>query len=174
MPGSMYDRLGDMLHDVLESGAIPADDRTSAQAAHNPADDTRAGGSDSHAAEPHGQTAEEPAFRSTHGEKEASYRHDAHNAENRQRRGEQYARTTRRKKRRVSIAPLMPAQARNALAFLGLTETATREDAKKAYHEKLKYYHPDRHGDNPVLQKVAREKTQRVIEAWETLERFFS
>lgn len=163
MPGSMYDRLGDMLHDVLESGAIPADDRTSAQAAHNPAGDTGAGGSDSHAAEPHGQTAEEPAFQSTHSEKEAS-----------QRRGEQYVRTTRRKKRRVSIAPLMPAQARNALAFLGLTETATREDAKKAYHEKLKYYHPDRHGDNPVLQKVAREKTQRVIEAWETLERFFS
>ncbi|MBQ3966944.1 MAG: DnaJ domain-containing protein [Treponema sp.] len=67
---------------------------------------------------------------------------------------------------------LSPAE-QSALKTLGLDENTSLEEAKKAYREKLKYYHPDRHGDNPVLQKVAREKTRLVLESWEILSSFF-
>ena len=115
MPDSMYDRLGDMLSDVLESGTVFVGED------NKRTDDEQ----------------EQDARKEDVGRKE------------------------------------IPAEVKKALSFLGLEEDALIDDVKKAYHEKLKYYHPDRHGDNPVLQKVARNKTREVIEAWELLADFF-
>ncbi len=164
MPDSMYDRLGDMLHDVLASGTVPARSATAAdkQAAKERTDDTPP--------DKHGSSADEK----TQSAEKMSPRQKADKSEQRRQNAGQSDRNIPHKKRQPSVRPVIPAEVRDALAFFGLNETAERDDAKKAYHEKLKYYHPDRHGDNPVLQKVAREKTRSVIAAWKTLERFFS
>lgn len=159
MPDSMYDRLGDMLHDVLESGTVPVRSATTfgAQAADETADRTKTG-----------------AFadkKSTQSAEKLSSRQNDDSGQHRQNEGQSDKNVPHKKKRQAAY---LPADVRDALAFFGLDGTASRDDAKKAYHEKLKYYHPDRHGGNPVLQKVAREKTRNVIAAWKTLERFFS
>lgn len=155
----MYDRLGDMLHDVLESGTVPVRSATTfgVQAADETADRTKTG-----------------AFtdkKSTQSAEKLSSRQNDDSGHHRQNKGQSDKNVPHKKKRQSAY---LPADVRDALAFFGLDETASRDDAKKAYHEKLKYYHPDRHGGNPVLQKVAREKTRSVIAAWKTLERFFS
>lgn len=56
-----------------------------------------------------------------------------------------------------------------AYRTLDISVSATLEDVKKAYKEKLKYYHPDRHQENEVLQKVATTKTKQVVEAYNLL-----
>lgn len=163
MPDSMYDRLGDMLHDVLESGTVPVHSATTIgpQAAEENADGAK---TDKHNKFADGKTQSAEKTSPQQNNDSGQHRKNA----------EQPKQNAPRKKRRSSVYPVLPADVREALAFFGLEETASRDDAKKAYHEKLKYYHPDRHGDNPVLQKVAREKTRSVIAAWKTLERFFS
>lgn len=118
MPDSMYDRLGDMLSDALDSGIFFA-------------------------------------------EKHKSGKETQENVEKKRQSEEKSTAKTARKD--------MPSAVKTALALLGLDENATIDEAKKAYHEKLKYYHPDRHGTNPVLQKVARDKTRQVIEAWNVI-----
>ena len=68
------------------------------------------------------------------------------------------------------ISPLI----KSALNFIGISETATFEEAKKVYREKLMYYHPDRRNDNPVLQKVAKEKTERLLREWAVIEKWYA
>ena len=44
---------------------------------------------------------------------------------------------------------------------------------KKVYKEKLKYFHPDKYDKNPVLKKVATNKTRMIVEAYELLMKSF-
>ena len=164
MPDSMYDRLGDMLHDVLESGTIPVRPATTvgSQTAEGAAASTE---NDKHTAFSDGRNTQSAKIPPRQDDASGSHRSDA---------GQPNQYVPHKKRRQPVVYPVLPANVRDALAFFGLDETASRDDARKAYHEKLKYYHPDRHGGNPVLQKIAREKTRSVIAAWETLERFFS
>ena len=69
--------------------------------------------------------------------------------------------------------PKIPAHIKSALAFIQIPEEADFEAAKKIYREKLMYYHPDRRNDNPVLQKVAKEKTARLLKEWEIIEKWY-
>ena len=160
----MYDRLGDMLHDVLESGTIPVRPATTvgSQTAEGAAASTE---NDKHTAFSDGRNTQSAKIPPRQDDASGSHRSDA---------GQPNQYVPHKKRRQPVVYPVLPANVRDALAFFGLDETASRDDARKAYHEKLKYYHPDRHGGNPVLQKIAREKTRSVIAAWETLERFFS
>ena len=125
MPDSMYDRLGDMLSDALESGDFLS-------SPHAAAKETNATGETDASAETESAAAVESQRRKSFSDAE-----------------------------------------KKAASVLGLGEAASLGEVKKAYREKLKYFHPDRHGDNPVLQKVARDKTRQVIAAWETLRAFF-
>ena len=68
----------------------------------------------------------------------------------------------------------IPEQVKSALAFITIPENATYDEAKKIYREKLMYYHPDRRNGNPVLQKVAKEKTARLLKEWETVENWYA
>ncbi len=143
----MYDRLGDMLSDALESGNFFAEEK-------NQKDKTQEEKSRKEA-----ETNQSPDR-----EKSANQFHDREESAGQTKKTEKIS--GRRPKK------LSPAE-QSALKTLGLDENASLEEAKKAYREKLKYYHPDRHGDNPVLQKVAREKTRLVLESWEILSSFF-
>jgi curved DNA-binding protein CbpA len=53
-----------------------------------------------------------------------------------------------------------------AFRLLGITADASPDDVRRAYKEKLKYYHPDRYAGNPVLSKVANDKTREVVAAY--------
>src|SRR5574344_2159727 len=78
------------------------------------------------------------------------------------------ARPAARGKQRTVYKKITP-EIERCYRLLGITVSATLEDIKKAYKEKLKYYHPDRHADNPVLLKVATDKTRQVVEAYKML-----
>lgn len=60
-----------------------------------------------------------------------------------------------------------------AFRTLDISVSADIEDVKKAYKEKLKYFHPDRHQDNEILQKVATNKTRQIVEAYNLLMNYF-
>ena len=147
MPDSMYDRLGDMLSDALESGNFFAEEKNQKEKTQEEKSRKEA-------------ETNQPPDR----EKSANQSHDREESAGQTKKTEKIS--GRRPKK------LSPAE-QSALKTLGLDENASLEEAKKAYREKLKYYHPDRHGDNPVLQKVAREKTRLVLESWEILSSFF-
>ena len=61
---------------------------------------------------------------------------------------------------------LMTPELQHCYFVLDIGVSATVEEVKKAYKDKLHYYHPDKHLDNPVLQKVATNKTREVVEAY--------
>lgn len=81
------------------------------------------------------------------------------------------------KKQSEKVPPVrkkfIPESVKTALAFISIPETSSYEEAKKIYREKLLYYHPDRRADTPVLQKVAKEKTARLLKEWETVENWY-
>src|SRR5574344_913602 len=53
--------------------------------------------------------------------------------------------------------------------LLDITVSANPQEVKNAYKQKLKYFHPDKHADNPVLQKVATDKTRQIVEAYKKI-----
>lgn len=62
---------------------------------------------------------------------------------------------------------------KSAFQAITIPFEADFETAKKIFHEKLMYYHPDRRNDNAVLQKIAREKTENLLNNWQIVESFF-
>lgn len=61
-----------------------------------------------------------------------------------------------------------------AFRVLDVSVSANIDDVKKAYKEKLKYYHPDRHQNNEILQKVATTKTKQVVEAFNLISEYLT
>lgn len=67
----------------------------------------------------------------------------------------------------MEIKTAMPQK--NPYEVLGVSESATMEEIKKAYRELVKKYHPDRYGDNP-LKDLADEKLREINQAYDTIE----
>jgi len=68
----------------------------------------------------------------------------------------------------------LPPDIKTALGVLGLTEFASFEDAKQAYRNTVRQYHPDRVTHlGPELQTLAESKTKELIAAYEKIRRFF-
>ena len=128
----MYDRLGDLLSEVLETGELPSSPKE----------------------EPQEQKAEQIPSPP----KQPIFKEKVPKTEN--------------KKQYEIIKNFIPNEVKSALAFIGISESAGFDEAKKIYREKLMYYHPDRRNDNPVLQKVAKEKTERLISEWAKIEKW--
>ncbi len=57
---------------------------------------------------------------------------------------------------------------KNPYEVLGVLETASEEEIKKAYRDLVKKYHPDRYGDNP-LKDLADEKLREINLAYDTI-----
>lgn len=56
----------------------------------------------------------------------------------------------------------------NPYKVLGVPEGADQETIKKAYHELVKKYHPDKYADNP-LKDLAEEKLKEINKAYDML-----
>ncbi len=57
----------------------------------------------------------------------------------------------------------------NYYALLELSPTATDADIKKAWHEQLQVWHPDRFNHSPTLHRKAEARTQLINQAYQTL-----
>ncbi|QPJ65131.1 MAG: J domain-containing protein [Candidatus Nitrohelix vancouverensis] len=59
-------------------------------------------------------------------------------------------------------------------ANLELQPGATKDEVKKAWRRLMKQYHPDLHSQDPQKKQVAEELTQRLTEAYHTLNKELS
>ena len=75
----------------------------------------------------------------------------------------------KKKKRTAVIYKKISDETNRAFHVLGLNPTINKEEVKKAYKEKLKAFHPDRYDSNPVMKKIATDKTREVVGAYDTI-----
>jgi ERCC4-type nuclease len=60
-------------------------------------------------------------------------------------------------------------QTANYYMLLELPPTATEEDIKKAWHEQIQVWHPDRFNHSPALHQKAEARTKLINQAYQTL-----
>ena len=152
---TMYDRLGSLLSEALEKGELPKTNEDSPRSSdffESPAQNRSSEQADS---------ATKPKI------KVFTFRSTTNSNQQKQKISPQ------KKPDYQVIKNFIPEQVKSALAFIQIPETASYEEAKKIYREKLMYYHPDRRADNPVLQKVAKEKTARLLKEWQLIENWY-
>ena len=160
---TMYDRLGDLLSKTLETGFV----KTAAPGK------TVKDGARTKNTEQKLRSAAEQNQTATRRENTANRRE---NTANRRENTATHENTSTHENRQSfvyhsAVKKITPELAR-AYRLLGITFSATTEDVKKAYKEKIKYYHPDRHTVNAVMQKIATDKTRQVVEAFTLIMKF--
>ena len=178
----MYEKLGDLLNETLEAGHvkfvhiekedIPPDGTaeeagqeasgTGSQAGESGARDGAA------AADRSGADAEAFARSFYHAEAEAEKRYFKTSRNSEGDRNDADSRDSGSRGRRVIYRRITP-ELEKALSLLGLDSTADKEAVRKAYKEKLLYYHPDRYAGKAVMEKVANDKTREVVAAYKLL-----
>ncbi len=184
MPESMFDKLGDLLSEALDSGKTSFREEKKESVNSEPKKDTENSDIKTQESIPSKEQEDDRSKKTdnqqTKQKHERAYtrvnEQDKHNAK--QFMFDHFAGAFEQQDKPKSNYTIyknlsLPENIKQALGALSLPEDATAEQAKKAYHEKLMYYHPDKWGDNQVLQKIAREKTQGVINAWTLLEEWF-
>ena len=160
---TMYDRLGDLLSKTLETGFVKT-----AAPGKKVKDGARKKNTEQklRSAAEQNQTANRRENTANRRENTANRRENTATHEN----------TSTHENRQSfvyhsAVKKITPELAR-AYRLLGITFSATTEDVKKAYKEKIKYYHPDRHTVNAVMQKIATDKTRQVVEAFTLIMKF--
>lgn len=155
---TMYDRLGDLLKETLEAGHVKF---VKTEAPHRDAEDPAdAGAAQTEDAPPAGgaaaSSAEGPA------------------------RGTERARTNAfsggqgsRHKRTAKVIRYISPEIESACRMLGVSFNSTKSEIRKAYKEKLKYFHPDKYENNPALKQVATNKTRYIVDAYNLLIKSF-
>ena len=161
---TMYDRLGDLLSKTLETGfvktAAPGKKVKDGARKKNTEQKLRSAAEQNKTATHRENTTTRRENTTTRRENTANRRENTATHENRQ--SFVY---------HSAVKKITPELAR-AYRLLGITFSATTEDVKKAYKEKIKYYHPDRHTVNAVMQKIATDKTRQVVEAFTLIMKF--
>lgn len=161
---TMYDRLGDLLSKTLETGfvktAAPSKKVKDGARKKNTEQKLRSAAEQNQTATRRENTANRRENTATRRENTSKRRENTSTHENRQ--SFVY---------HSAVKKITPELAR-AYRLLGITFSATTEDVKKAYKEKIKYYHPDRHTVNAVMQKIATDKTRQVVEAFTLIMKF--
>lgn len=167
---TMYDRLGDLLSKTLETGfvktAAPSKKVKDGARKKNTEQKLRSAAEQNKTATHRENTTTRRENTANRRENTATHRENTATHEN----------TSTHENRQSfvyhsAVKKITPELAR-AYRLLGITFSATTEDVKKAYKEKIKYYHPDRHTVNAVMQKIATDKTRQVVEAFTLIMKF--
>lgn len=142
---SMYDRLGDLLSKTLEDGFVKIISNESI-------------------------SREKEDLEKINFEKEAEEeRQQLHEEIARRLKSKKIQEEKRRKAKTSTIIKHLSPELERAYRLLNITYGASAEEIKKAYRDRLMYFHPDKHKDNPVLQKVANDKTRQILEAYDLI-----
>ena len=64
---------------------------------------------------------------------------------------------------------MQPERTTNYYAILELSSDATEVDIKRAWHEQIQVWHPDRFVHSPTLHKKAEARTRLINQAYQTL-----
>lgn len=140
---TMYDKLGDFLNETLKSGQVKFKKKTKYSEKEIP-----------------------------HKEKKTEENFSKENVSKNKSKAEQKKQAEPLKNKNPPLRKITP-EVERACRLLDITASANQNDIKKAYKEKLKYFHPDKYDKNPVLKKVATNKTRMIVEAYELLMRSF-
>lgn len=141
---TLYDRLGDLLSETLSAGRVKFVKKAESEIPRG---------------EPHHQA--EP---SSGGTEHSAIPHEKKSAQKKQSKKE-------RLRQPSVILRKLSQPLERAYRLLGISPDASAEEIRQAYKSRLKYFHPDRHQENAVLQKVATDKTRQVVEAYELIQR---
>lgn len=154
----MYDRLGELLREALDEGAIPRAEPPQLHEASPVDKDTGGAPVYTQWMERAHVSRMERATRVLHGKKLQTGKvlHSTH--------------TTSYTPSSLTLPPEVSA----AYSTLGLAPIATLEEVKAAWREKLKMFHPDSNSNNAVVQKVAKQKTLEVMEAYKVILAYYS
>ncbi|MBR0124125.1 MAG: hypothetical protein IJM03_02155 [Treponema sp.] len=180
---TMYDKLGELLSETLEAGEIKfvrverpqkkqpesredAEDTKNADAAYG-----------AEGAESSGEKSQEAKSDSSAGKSSSQsndYQQKEDGAQNRRR----SSGSSGPKKKPVAnnsyFYKKITPELERAYRLLDINFQSSLDDAKKAYKEKLKYYHPDRYAGNEVLTKVATDKTRQIVESFNMISEFLT
>ena len=161
----MYDKLGDLLSETLDSGIVFSEPKVEKSTIEKDSPEEKAAPETAHKSEGEHENVKARSAQ-TSGRKKAQKKKPRIDpsfltADNVKKSGEIL---------RFSQTPQNIVQ---AFDFFKISPLSTYEETKKAYREKLMYFHPDKWGDNAVLQKIAKEKTEQIIYFWKLLEDWF-
>lgn len=140
---TMYDKLGDLLNETLKSGQVKFKKKI-----------------------------KYPQKEIPHEEKKSEENFSKENVSKNKTKTEQ-KKQAEPLNNKVSYLKKITPEIERACRLLDITTSANSNDVKKAYKEKLKYFHPDKYDKNPVLKKVATNKTRMIVEAYELLIKSF-
>jgi len=142
---TMYDRLGDLLSETLEAGHVkfvkPKEKVT--QVKEEKTSEETPGKGHAESSEPIHFESKKPSENGAH------YKNE--------------------QKATGTIIKAMSPELERAYRLLGIPYSSSREEVKKAYKDKLMYFHPDKHAGNAILEKVATDKTRQVMESYELI-----
>ncbi|MBQ0039688.1 MAG: DnaJ domain-containing protein [Treponema sp.] len=142
---TMYDRLGDLLSETLEAGHVKY-------------------------VKPSPKEEPEPEQENKASERPSEDLHEKPSAEKKKRQNTHTQSNYRQKDQpQATIIKTIPPELERAYRLLGISANATKDEIKKAYKDKLMYFHPDRHTGNAILEKVATDKTRQVMESYELI-----
>ena len=153
MPDSMYEKLGELLYEAIESGNFFS--RNPASEGKKSQENTKDCIQKSTQAENSKQKDENDSktvYNSVHNQNEKSRR------------------IVQKNKKLIKHAH---SSIQKACTFVGITNEMSYEDAKKQFRKKLLRFHPDRNADNEVMRKITREKTEELLQAWKIIEDWF-
>ncbi len=146
--GSLYDRLGDLLSETLQSGHVNFIRLEEESDSDSP------------------KESEKP-------NKEKSQSSFTKEDDPKNNFNFESSTKSQKKEKKVIYKKITP-EISQAYRLLDITPSASLDDLKKAYKEKIKYYHPDKYQNNPIMAKVATDKTRQVVEAFNLLSDFIN
>ena len=74
-----------------------------------------------------------------------------------------------KKKNPLKFTKKITKELSQALHFFDISFSASEEELKKSYREKLKYYHPDKYKHNKILKKISTEKTRQIVDTYKLI-----
>lgn len=144
MPDSMYDKLGELLSEALESGIFFTQNQ------ENQNKDFKEKLNDN-------KTNKKDSF-DTKDVRDSSFNCNPDK------------KNTLQNQKRIKYANL---KVQKACAIVGIQDGMTFEEAKKVFRKKLLRFHPDKNADNEIMYKITKQKTEELLTAWKLIEEWF-